>query len=166
MTALGNWFVATKLFTVCGYLCWAWVAMGRTRLYTKAGFHQLQIKGKVSNRPKAPQGPFFPCLYLSAAYYVQSHKIPWQCSSCMKKGLSESLSRGDWLLPDWYRFKFYASAESEATQQKFQYIPRLAATHQVSANHCGRVGWGNHQGEAIEFIRPKSTKIWLCEGRT
>lgn len=58
----------------------------------------------------------------------------------MRKGLSESLDRGDWLLLDLYRLKFYASAEAEATQQKSQCIPILAATHQVSANLCGRVG--------------------------
>lgn len=62
-----------------------------------------------------------------------------------------------WCLPDQYRFNFGASVASEATQQIFQGIPRLATICWVFACHMwwGVVSWSG-QSEARRVYKAQT----------
>lgn len=67
--------------------------------------------------------------------------------------------------PGWYRFKPGTSAGTKAIQQKSQGTPRSSVTPWVPSDLYRRVGFqGVSRVRAVEFIRPKQTRIWLCEG--
>ena len=84
----------------------------------------------------------------------------------MRYILGELPGRGEWCSPDLYIFKLGASAGSEATQQIPQGIPSLASTCLVFAYLGGGVGsQGVIKVRPAEFMRPKQTKIWLCNRR-
>ena len=55
---------------------------------------------------------------------------------------------------------------SVVTQKRSQDIPSLAGTYHVPSGLCDGAGFqGVIRVKLAEFITPKQTKIWPCEGR-
>lgn len=84
----------------------------------------------------------------------------------MSKVFSESPGRGKWYSLDCYMFKLSTSAESGATQPKFQGIPSLVITYWVPADPCGGVAGSQviFRMMPIELSGPKRQKFSCVKG--